>query len=109
MNDILILRKRLGLTQEQFAHLIGVTTFTIRRWEKGTTHPSPLALRVIKGLIDKMAPEAASDATTSQQAVPTLFTIRRWETDTTHPSPLAQQAINKLKEKEIGDGNKINN
>ena len=40
-----IKKKRLArnLTQVQLAHLVGVTPFTICRWEKGKHKPSPLA------------------------------------------------------------------
>ena len=34
-----VLRKRVGLTQEELAHLIGVHETTIRRWEKGQQQP----------------------------------------------------------------------
>ena len=39
------LRKQLGLTQEEFAHEIGVTFATVNRWENGKSKPSRLALR----------------------------------------------------------------
>jgi len=35
MNEIKKLRKKLGLTQDQFAVKLGVAPFTIRRWERG--------------------------------------------------------------------------
>ncbi|MFP4336991.1 MAG: helix-turn-helix domain-containing protein [Halothece sp.] len=41
-------RQELGLTQEQFAHSLGVTFPTINRWENGRATPSPLALKVIE-------------------------------------------------------------
>jgi len=40
-NLIKELRDKLGLTQEQFAHKIGVTFSTINNWEKGTRTPHP--------------------------------------------------------------------
>ncbi len=42
------LRLRLGLSQEKFAHKIGVTMGTIQRWEKGTHKPSELTMEKIK-------------------------------------------------------------
>jgi DNA-binding transcriptional regulator YiaG len=42
--DIRRLRQREGLTQEQFARLLGVTWTTISRWENGKSKPSPLAV-----------------------------------------------------------------
>jgi len=38
------LRRKLGLSQEGLARKLGVTVITVRRWEKGTCKPSPLAL-----------------------------------------------------------------
>jgi len=34
----------MGLTQEQFAAMIGVTFGTVNRWQAGKTNPSRLAL-----------------------------------------------------------------
>ena len=40
---IRILRERLGLTQEEFAHELAVTVSTVNRWENARTVPSKLA------------------------------------------------------------------
>jgi superfamily II DNA or RNA helicase len=37
------LRGKLGLTQMQFAELMGVSFASVNRWENGQSHPSPLA------------------------------------------------------------------
>src|SRR5581483_2022819 len=37
------LRGRLGLTQTQFAELMGVSFASVNRWENNQSHPSPLA------------------------------------------------------------------
>lgn len=42
------LRTELQLTQEQFAHSIGVTFATVNRWERGHANPSPMALQLIE-------------------------------------------------------------
>jgi len=44
----------LGLTQEQFAARIGMTTSTVNRWENGRGAPSPLALKQIEALRKKL-------------------------------------------------------
>ncbi len=44
------LRKKLKMTQAEFAVKLGVAEFTVRRWEKGTHNPSRLALRELKRL-----------------------------------------------------------
>jgi len=38
------LRHKLGLSQEGLARKLGVSVITVRRWEKGSSRPSPLAL-----------------------------------------------------------------
>ena len=42
------LRGELRLTQEQFAHELGVTFVIVNRWENGRALPSPMALRLIE-------------------------------------------------------------
>jgi DNA-binding transcriptional regulator YiaG len=49
-NSIRELRKRLGLTQEEFAHAVAVTFSTVNRWENGHAKPSKLARRAIEAL-----------------------------------------------------------
>jgi DNA-binding transcriptional regulator YiaG len=44
------LRHRLALTQEEFAHAIGVTVSTVNRWENGHIEPSRLARKAITEL-----------------------------------------------------------
>jgi putative transcriptional regulator len=39
------LRKRLGVTQEQFAHEVGVTFSTVNQWENGRRRPQPFLLK----------------------------------------------------------------
>jgi putative transcriptional regulator len=46
--DVKRIRKRLGLTQERFAHALGMTAASINRWERGRSNPSPLAMRRIE-------------------------------------------------------------
>jgi DNA-binding transcriptional regulator YiaG len=42
------------LTQEDFAHLIGVTFSTINRWENGKSAPNRIASRLLFGLEKKL-------------------------------------------------------
>lgn len=44
------IRRELGLTQEEAAHLIGCTVGSWNRWEKGEHRPSRLALQAIARL-----------------------------------------------------------
>jgi DNA-binding transcriptional regulator YiaG len=51
------LRRKLGLSQEGLARKLGVSVITVRRWEKGTFKPSPLALLRIKELTKEINSE----------------------------------------------------
>lgn len=50
--DVAGLRKRLGLTQEQFAARFGFSVATLRHWERGDRTPRGPAL-VLLNLIDR--------------------------------------------------------
>lgn len=49
------LRRRLSMTQEEFAHAIGVTVSTVNRWENGHIEPSRLARKAMQGLAAQAA------------------------------------------------------
>ena len=53
INEI-IRQKRLekGLTQEQVANYLGVSTPAVNKWEKGTTYPDIVLLPVLARLLD---------------------------------------------------------
>jgi putative transcriptional regulator len=42
------LRERLGLTQKQFAHEVGVTFSTVNQWENGRRRPQPFLLKRLR-------------------------------------------------------------
>jgi putative transcriptional regulator len=44
------LRRRLGMTQEEFAYEIGVTVSTVNRWENAHNEPNRLARKAIHEL-----------------------------------------------------------
>jgi putative transcriptional regulator len=48
------IRQSMGLTQEEFAVIIGVTFPTVNRWENGHTRPSKLAVQQIEALLEKL-------------------------------------------------------
>ena len=48
--EIKQLREKLGLTQEQLAHKLGVTVKTVNRWERGKSKPSPMAKMLLSEL-----------------------------------------------------------
>ena len=47
----------LGLVQKDVARLVGVTTDTVRLWEKGRTKPSEIHLRKIKEFLSIKNPK----------------------------------------------------
>ena len=47
------LRRNLRMTQEEFAHALGITVSTVNRWENGHSEPSKLARASIVGLAEK--------------------------------------------------------
>ena len=52
------LRRRLKMTQAEFAHAIGVTVSTVNRWENGHIEPSRLARKAIEGLASQVSAPA---------------------------------------------------
>jgi DNA-binding transcriptional regulator YiaG len=48
------LREDLNMTQENFAHEIGVTFATVNRWENGRTTPNKVAQKVLMLLEKKL-------------------------------------------------------
>jgi len=60
-SPISALRHRLNMTQEEFAHAIGVTVSTVNRWENGHIEPSRLARKAMEGLAAQV-PGASSFA-----------------------------------------------
>ena len=48
------LRQELNMTQESFAHEIGVTFATVNRWENGRTIPNKVAQKVLLLLEKKL-------------------------------------------------------
>ncbi len=57
------LRERLHLTQEQFAHKVGVTYSTVNHWENGKRIPQPFLVRRLLELKEEIV---AQDRKTSK-------------------------------------------
>lgn len=49
--EIKKIRDRLGMSQEEFAHRVGVSFTTVNRWERGKSKPSPMAQASIRQLL----------------------------------------------------------
>jgi putative transcriptional regulator len=60
--EIATIRLKLGLTQEQFAHIVGCTYATINRLENGHHKPSPLIIDKIR----RISEEADASASMSK-------------------------------------------
>lgn len=63
------LRRELKMTQEEFAHELGITVGTVNRWENGRFRPSKLARATLsdfaakRGLsLDTLAHQSADEA-----------------------------------------------
>jgi DNA-binding transcriptional regulator YiaG len=54
--DLLVkeIRKRLGLTQVQFAQELEVSFQSVNRWERGKTKPLPIVLKQIEVMVKQM-------------------------------------------------------
>ncbi|MGB3189834.1 MAG: helix-turn-helix domain-containing protein [Limnoraphis sp.] len=48
------LRQRLGLSQRQFGEQLGVVFQTVNNWENRRTHPTRMALMVIRRQLEEM-------------------------------------------------------
>ena len=49
------MRLKLSMTQEEFAHALGITVSTVNRWENGHSEPSKLARATITRLAESRA------------------------------------------------------
>ncbi|MBD2130097.1 helix-turn-helix transcriptional regulator [Microcoleus sp. ZQ-A2] len=47
-------RKRLGLTQVEFAQSLGVSFQSVNRWERSKTKPLPIVLKQIEVMVKEM-------------------------------------------------------
>jgi putative transcriptional regulator len=54
--NIRTLRHNLGLTQEEFAHRLGITVATVNRWENGHNSPTRLARKALYDLASERGP-----------------------------------------------------
>lgn len=46
--DVAMLRRFVGLTQERFALAMGISVHTLRNWEQGRRHPDGAAIALMK-------------------------------------------------------------
>ena len=48
-----VVRKELGMSQEELAHNLKISFSTVNRWENGKTHPNKMALSVFSDFCKK--------------------------------------------------------
>ena len=63
-------RKRLGLTQLQFAKTLGVSFQSVNRWERGRTKPLLIALKHIEVMVKEMGDITWEEEHHSQENAP---------------------------------------
>ena len=61
--DVKAIRRRLGQSQSEFAHMIGVSVATLRNWEQGRRRPEGPARALLK--VAAANPEAVAAALAS--------------------------------------------
>ena len=61
-SPVATLRQQMNMTQEEFAHAIGVTVSTVNRWENGHVAPSRLARKAMEGLALLHAKQSSAQA-----------------------------------------------
>lgn len=65
LNEVIrTLRKRKGLTQEQFAEQLGISVMTVRRWEWGERVPNAEDLKKASQVLDIPVTELIGDSDT---------------------------------------------
>lgn len=70
-NQIKGIRGRLGLSQERFAQLVGVSLQTVRRWESGLTKPLPIiSLKLEELQMRTMAPKPRVESIPKAGGIP---------------------------------------
>ena len=73
--DVRRIRKRLGLTQSQFADRLGVTPITVHRWESGQSRPQRLATNRLRELVEELAGQSDRPAPGAMPARPSVVPL----------------------------------
>jgi len=72
--EVRSLRKQFGLTQDKFAHLVGISVGTLRNWEQGRRKPEGPARVLLK--VAALHPEALLDIANDQNKIKSRPTNR---------------------------------
>lgn len=54
------MRKRIGMSREVLAQLLGVAPITVGRWERGESEPTPYQLALIEAFDAALTPESST-------------------------------------------------
>ncbi|MCH8618037.1 helix-turn-helix domain-containing protein [Undibacterium sp. TS12] len=65
--DIIAIRKSIGLTQADFARLFDAHVMTISKWERGVVTPSPYQIGLMEHFRQKVSAEQARARTEVKQ------------------------------------------
>ena len=68
--DVRGMRDRMGLSQIQLADKLGIHERTVRRWEEGRIHPSPMAMANIKRMQQEYNSHTPTGSGGSGQSAP---------------------------------------
>ena len=71
------IRKALGFSQEDFAHILWITWTTVSRWESGAAAPRGLHLRILELLDQRVATQSFSATLRDPRAGDPLFLLFR--------------------------------
>lgn len=61
-------RKKMGLTQDELAHKLGVSWGTVARWEAGKNKPSKLARRALEDLLKETEGKPENEKVAREEA-----------------------------------------
>jgi DNA-binding XRE family transcriptional regulator len=71
------IRKALGFSQEDFAHILWITWTTVNRWETGAAVPRGLHLRILQLLDHQLATQTFRSTLRDPRAGDPLFLLFR--------------------------------
>jgi len=90
-DEVFELRKKLGLTQTQFADRLGVAFATVNRWENGHTKPTPRQVRAMLALSGVEDRKRSQISTALREIIRQLHVVLKEVEDTDEARELARR------------------